>query len=212
MKYTHICWLTFRVHSNFDHVGWLHFDLVEQHSLCETVQGWRRDPFLLLLPSSLFCEGCVDSFLSNAAAVSVVDVFSASFVQIGGEEWTFLFLSLSVSWSLLKWLQGQSPEWMSLFADLHILPNVNQTLCYPEATFSEKASRIWISLWWPMQPRWLSWQRYSKTQTCRNLLLCHRDWFDCRTAPSNRTCTLTVSSHPEFLLTSYSHLFLYREN
>lgn len=105
---------------------------------------------------------------------------------------------------------------------LFYICGANQTLCYPEATFSKKKKerKSWISLQRPVQPPWLPWQLYSKTQTCRNLMLCHRNWYECcTTAPPQRTHTHTHSvslcfyiTHPEFVLSSYPHLFLYQEN
>lgn len=53
-----------------------------------------------------------------------------------------------------------------------------------------------------------------KTQTCRNLMLCHRNWYECGAAPPQHTYTLTVSLYDStsLILSLYSpliHVYFY---
>lgn len=139
--------------------------------------------------------------------------------------WSGNMAQCLLTWRRLQWLSQMwtsSTRRQSYFMPVSSLQfkyicAAFQRLCYSKPTLSKKKTKRQISLQWPMQPPWLSWQLkilaalsrnllYSKTQTQtpRNLMFSHRKRYECcSAAPTTRIHTHSLSlcffiTHSEF--------------
>lgn len=147
--------------------------------------------------------------------------------------WSGNMAQCLLTWRRLQWLSQMwtsSTRRQSYFMPVSSLQfkyicAAFQRLCYSKPTLSKKKTKRQISLQWPMQPPWLSWQLkilaalsrnllYSKTQTQtpRNLMFSHRKRYECcSAAPTTRihTQSLFMLLHHSLWVFYSPHIHIY---